>query len=199
MAASVLAESALVLNRNWVAVATTTVRDALVLLYRGAARAVCPETCETHDFESWSELSVARDEPVVRTVYLRIKVPEVILLRFYSGFPPREVVFSRRNLYRRDRYTCQYCGAQPGSSELTIDHIVPRSRGGKSTWENCVLACIPCNAHKGDRIPSEAGLLLRHPPTKPGWNPHLSLRLGSMRESWEQFISRKYWEIQLEE
>ena len=80
----------------------------------------------------------------------------MITLTEYDRVPANAVTFSRRNIYKRDRYTCQYCGVQPGSEELTIDHVLPRSRGGTSTWENCVLACLECNKRKADRTPDRS-------------------------------------------
>jgi len=196
---SALAQPALVLNKSWMAITTTSVRRALSLVYAGYAKVVEPETYETFDFRSWAELSVVKDEQFIQTVETKIKVPEVILLTFYNGMPRMEVVFSRRNLYRRDNYTCQYCGCKPGSEELTIDHILARSRGGKSTWENCVLACIKCNHKKGDKLPEEAGMHLLKKPEKPKWTPTLRITLGRHKVSWEKFLSDKYWDIELEE
>ncbi len=194
---SVLDQRALVLNRSWVAIDTTTVRRALVWIYRGIARAVNPETYEAHDFEAWSDLSVVREQPHIRTVNLCIRVPEVILLSMYNEVPRKEVVFSRRNIYKRDKYTCQYCGDRPGSEELSIDHVVPRARGGRSTWGNCVLACVECNKRKANRTPEEAGLELHVAPVRPPWTPLVSVRVGSRRASWERFLSEKYWNTEL--
>lgn len=92
----------------------------------------------------------------------RVRVPEVIVLTSYDRLPSNAVTFSRRNIFKRDRFTCQYCGKQPGSEELTIDHVLPRAQGGTSTWENCVLACIECNAKKADRTPDRHRRLVRH-------------------------------------
>ena len=151
----------LVLNRSWVAITTTTVREALSMVYQGAARVICADTYQAHDFDSWSEVGAAQDEPCVRTVENRLRVPEIIVLAAYDGFPSRTVAFSRRNLYRRDSYRCQYCGIKPGTEELTIDHVTPRCRGGRSTWENCVLACVDCNKRKANRTVSQAGVSAR--------------------------------------
>lgn len=193
----VLSEPTLVLNRNWVAIQTTTVRNALCLLYSGVARAIHTETFETHDFDSWADLAISRDEPRIHTVRLEIKVPEVILLLSYDKVPRRQVTFSRRNLYRRDRYTCQYCGATPGSAELSIDHLIPRSRGGRTTWTNCVLACVNCNKQKGNRTLVEAGMSLLGSPAVPKWSPYIQIPLYRKRESWEKFISEAYWNTEL--
>ena len=194
-----LVQPALVLNKSWVAITTTTVRRALSLVYTGYAKVVEPETYATFDFNNWVDLSVLRGQQFIRTVQFKIRIPEVILLTFYNGMPQMEVVFSRRNLYRRDNYTCQYCGCKPGSEELTIDHIVARSKGGKSTWANCVLACIKCNHRKGDKLPEEAGMKLVNIPRKPSWSPTIKINMGRRKISWEKFLSEKYWNIELEE
>ena len=107
------------------------------------------------------------------------------------------MTFSRRNIFKRDRFTCQYCGVQPGSEELTLDHVIPRAQGGESRWENCVLACLTCNKRKADRTPQQAGIRLKHEPVKPTWNPLYTaheLRI----ESWSKFVSEAYWNVELE-
>ena len=198
LTAGVLAEPTLVLNRSWYAIATTTVRHALGLLYSGSARAIRTDTYELHTFETWADLAVPLDEPHVRTVTLRIKVPEVIVLTHYDGAPKGTLPFTRRNLYRRDRNTCQYCGARPGSAELSIDHIVPRSQGGHGTWVNCVLACMRCNRRKANRTPADAGVRLRKKPIAPTWTPTLEVPIARLRQSWEKFVSERYWNVPLE-
>jgi 5-methylcytosine-specific restriction endonuclease McrA len=195
---SVLSEQALVLNRSWSAISTTTVRDALTMLFTGVAKAIQPETYETHGFDSWAGLAVEPDERCVRSVSMRIRVPEVIVLAHYNGMPNPSATFSRRNLYRRDHNTCQYCGARPGTSELTIDHVVPRSRGGLSTWQNCVLACVPCNGRKANRSPEEAHMRLLNTPVKPLWTPFMEVPVARVRQSWKRFVSDRYWDIALE-
>ena len=152
MIGGVLSERSLVLNKSWVAIATTTVRHALSLVYLGAAQVITPETYETHGFESWASMAVGEGAPCVRTISLHIPVPEVIVLTRYNGLPAMEVTFTRRNLYRRDRNTCQYCGARPGTQELTIDHVLPKSRGGTTSWDNVVAACYRCNLSKGSDL-----------------------------------------------
>ena len=136
------------------------------------------------------------DEPVIRTRTLRLRVPEVITLRNYDRVPENRVTFSRRNVFKRDRFTCQYCGTQPGSEELTIDHVVPRSQGGETSWENCVLACVQCNSTKADRTPERAGMPLRRRPVRPVWRPLYASR--SIRiDSWARFVSEAYWNVEL--
>lgn len=196
--AAVLAEQALILNSNWVPIRVGTVREAIVLAAKGTAKIVLPETFETFDFDSWASLAVERDKPHIRTVRLRLRVPEVVLLTTFGGTPAQTVVFSRRNLFKRDRYQCQYCGVQPGAENLTVDHVAPKARGGLSSWENCVLACVECNKRKANRTPIESGMKLRRRPVRPKWSPVLTLALGRRRESWEGFISRAYWDVPLE-
>jgi 5-methylcytosine-specific restriction endonuclease McrA len=194
-----LSEPALVLNHNWYPIGTTTVRDAICMVYRDAAKALDPLDCSVHDFDSWASLRVAENEPCIRTVRLRIRVPEIIVLNTYDALPRRRVPFSRRNIYKRDEYRCQYCGARSPVSELTIDHIVPRSLGGRSTWDNCVIACLRCNRRKAHRTPEEAGLRLRNAPHEPNWSPCVSIPIIKRRASWEQFVSERYWNAELEE
>ncbi len=198
MSTHVLSQPTLVLNRSWVAIDTTSVMDALRLLVKGAALAVRTDTYEAHGFDSWADLAVEPHEPHVRTVRLRIRVPEVITLTRYDGVPFHSVTFTRRNLFKRDRNTCQYCGVQPGTQDLTIDHVIPRSRGGMSTWENCVLACVGCNRRKADRTVGESGLHLRCKPEAPQWRPMLGLPIAKVRQSWEKFVSDNYWNVRLE-
>ncbi|MCP3920613.1 MAG: HNH endonuclease [bacterium] len=198
MNSGVLSQPTLVLNRSWMAIATTTVRHALGMVFSGSAKVIRPDTYETHNFETWSDMIVEPEEPFIRTVTLRIKVPEVIVLTGYNGVPAQTVTFTRRNLYKRDHNTCQYCGCRPGNGELSIDHVVPRSRGGKSTWTNCVLACVGCNHRKANRLPQEAGMRLLTKPEAPHWTPVLEAPVGRIRQSWERFVSDRYWNTTLE-
>jgi 5-methylcytosine-specific restriction endonuclease McrA len=194
---SVLTLPTLVLNRAWVPIRTTSVREALCLLFKGAAHAVEPETYRLHDFDSWASVRALEGVPLVRGVSISFPVPEILVLNRFDRVPEGVVVFSRRNLFKRDKYTCQYCGAQPGTEELTIDHVLPRSRGGQSTWENCVLACVSCNARKASRTPAEAGLRLRSKPARPAWKPVFTLRLGTIPTSWKDFLDEAYWNVEL--
>lgn len=167
---SVLDQRTLVLNRWWVPVHLTTVRRALAMMYRRAAAAVRVDTYETFDFRSWTQRGGGSDHRVIRTVRLLVPVPDVIILLNYDRVPSLLVPFSRRNLSRRDRSCCQYCGRREAHEIFTIDHIVPRSLGGKTDWSNCVLACGPCNRRKGGRTPVEAGMKLLSTPRRPDWS-----------------------------
>ncbi|MEM9798709.1 MAG: HNH endonuclease [Planctomycetota bacterium] len=188
-----LSRDALVLNRSWLVIATTPVRHALTLVYTGAAQAIQPETFETHGFESWAELAVPSDEDVVTTVNMELRVPEIIVLRRFSGVPRQTLPFTRRNLVRRDQAQCQYCGCKPGSSELSIDHVIPRSAGGGTSWENCVLACVRCNRRKGNKLAHEVGMRLMREPTAPQWSPIFEVASTHKREAWKRFVAERHW------
>lgn len=167
-----LARRVLLLNRLWQAVNVVTVRRALSLLYTGKAKAI-DDDYRSFGWEAWLEASEsARDgTPVLRTVSSTVQVPRVVQHLSYDRRPRPNIKFTRANIYLRDRNRCQYCGRRGAPEALNIDHIVPRSRGGRSTWENVVVACVPCNLRKGDRTPEEAGMQVRRPPRRPRWHP----------------------------
>lgn len=197
MVSSVLERPTLVLNRNWQPVNVATVARALVLLWNETARVVDPADYQLYGWREWLQLVPAPGELFIRAVSRRLRVPEVVSLVEYDRLPSATVSFSRRNIFKRDHYACQYCGKQPGSEELTIDHIIPRSRGGVSSWENCVLACMGCNKRKADHTPEQAGLRLLRRPFCPTWRPlyadhHMRI------ESWARFLSEAYWNVELE-
>lgn len=200
-AVKALEGSALVLNKNWVPIQTTSVKEAISLVAKGSARILEPGTFAMHDLTSWNQASSLRsklgEDVVIRSCHLALVPPEVIILTQYDKLAQRSVVFSRKNIFKRDKYTCQYCGAQPGPNELTIDHIVPRSKGGTSTWENCVLACIECNKKKADLPLEKCGLKLRKKPVKPSWKALMQVSPKLRKQSWDQFLSEAYWEVEL--
>lgn len=188
----------LVLNRNWQPVGVASVARSLTLVAAERARIVDPSDFQLYTWADWAKLVPKDEEPFVQSVTFRIRVPEVITLTEYDRVPTNAVTFSRRNIFKRDRYTCQFCGIQPGSEDLTIDHVLPRSRGGTSTWENCVLACLECNKRKADRTPTEAHMPLRKTPVRPTWRP-LYARHDMRIESWSKFVSEAYWTVELDE
>ena len=193
----------LVLNRSWVAIHVASVRRAVSLVYRGMARVVNPVDFSTYDFETWVEASQRARidvERCLRTVRLRLLIPEIIQLTTFNGRATEKVKFSRRNIFERDSYSCQYCGRRLPSMELTLDHVVPRSRGGYSTWENIVVACVRCNDRKANRLPEEAGMHLVRKPGRPQWTTQIAFRLQRMpHPSWERFLETAYWETELKE
>lgn len=167
------------------------------MLWNDTAKIVDPVDYQLYDWSDWSKLVPDQDEPFVQAVRQRIRVPEVVTLTKFDRMPTQAVTFSRRNVFKRDKYTCQYCGKRPGSEELTIDHVVPRAQGGQSSWTNCVLACFECNSRKADRTPKQAQMRLQSEPVRPAWKPVYAERMTRM-ESWSKFISEAYWNVELE-
>mgnify|MGYP000850509271 CR=1 FL=1 len=197
MSCSVLERPTLVLNRHWQPVNITTVHRALILMFNEAAFAVDPDDFQLYRWEDWAKLEPREGEPILRSVRKLLRVPEVLTLTRYDRQREATVTFCRRNIFKRDHQTCQYCGSRPGTSELTIDHVLPRSLGGTSTWENCVLACVSCNAKKANRTPEQAHMRLRRSPSRPTWKPLYSMA-GVRIESWSKFLSEAYWNVTLE-
>jgi len=180
----------LVLNKSWAAVHIATVRRALTLLYLDMARAVHPKDYTLYDFDAWVELSQdGLGGRYIHTPCVRIRVPEVIQLSLFNGFIQHDVHFSRTSIMDRDRHTCQYCGRPFPRTQLTIDHVVPQSRGGGDSWENLVIACLACNVRKGNRTPEEAGMPLLRRPVKPAWIPHFGARVPEEAlATWQRFV-----------
>jgi 5-methylcytosine-specific restriction endonuclease McrA len=205
----VLHSSVLVLNRSYVAVRVVNVRRAFVMLYRDAAEVIHIEegNYANYDFDSWCELSMFYaessnghrrngDHEWIRTVDLRIRVPRVIRLLRFDQLPRQSVRLNRRNVFARDGNCCQYCGQDFPPSQLSFDHVTPRSRGGKTDWENVVTCCLICNSKKGDRTPQEAGMELRQRPARPAHNPMLKVKMGNPRYMvWQPFLSQAGYAI----
>lgn len=207
-----LNSSTLVLNRSWLAVQICSVKRAVSLLYQGHARVVS-EDFQAYDFENWSQVSqqmveVGPDE-FICSPSVKIRIPRVIVLQFYDKLPRHEVSFSRKNIFERDKYSCQYCGKKPKDKRsalkwmeenvLNLDHVVPRSRGGKTTWTNIVSACYICNTKKGDKLLKELGWKLRKKPTQPEWRPTVNIGLKvKPHKQWVNFLDLVYWNATLE-
>jgi len=190
MSKGVLDRPTLVLNRQWQPVHVTTVARSLILLWNDAARVVDPDLYRLYDWSDWAQRPPADGEPCIRSARLRLPVPEIIALAHFERLPSTAVTFSRRNVAKRDHYTCQYCGSQPGAESITIDHVLPRSQGGASCWTNCVAACQRCNTRKGDRTPDQAGMRLRCRPVRPEWKPLYAAQAARL-ESWSRFLPRE--------
>jgi 5-methylcytosine-specific restriction endonuclease McrA len=134
----------------------------------------------------------------IHSVSFTIKLPAVVRLLRMVKRPKTPVKFSRQNIYTRDKYVCQYCGGKLPSEELTYDHVIPKSRGGKTKWTNIVTCCIPCNRKKGGRTPEEAHMRLIRSPSCPTWLPALKITIGfrEVPQSWRDYL---YWNVELVE
>jgi len=134
----------------------------------------------------------------IKTTSLVIKIPSVVrLLKAFRRYP-KPVKFSRINIYGRDKYTCQYCGTKKSIGELTYDHVVPRSRGGKTTWTNIATCCSDCNRRKANRTPEQAGMRLLKEPVLPTATPVLVVAVSreSAPDAWRDYL---YWTSELDE
>lgn len=169
---NLLGSPVLVLNASYEPIHVCVARRALILLLKGVAAA---EELSNDEVHSPSKV---------------VPVPSVIRLLEYRRIPRQTRALSRKNILLRDRYTCQYCGHVFSASELTLDHVMPRSRGGKSSWENLVTSCRRCNNHKGDRLPDEAKMELQRRPRP--FNLHTSRSLmrllGNHQETWRKYL-----------
>jgi hypothetical protein len=184
-----LNSSVLVLNRSYLPIHITSARRSFSLIYRGGARVV-NERYETFDFHSWKQRGVGPGEDYIGTVDGPLPIPRVILLRVFDRMPRRDIRLSRSNVFSRDGFTCQYCGVRPPRSELNLDHVVPRTQKGRTTWQNVVCCCVDCNRRKGGRTPDQAGLKLRRKPMCPRWTPLMTMPVSNVRyREWRPFLA----------
>jgi len=218
MTAAVITGRTLVLNKSWMPVNIISVTDAVEKVCAGRAVFLDVETFQTYDFESWvvnwdDAIRAARieAEKVIHSTSVGLFKPEVIVCTEYKGIGyktgKRRPKFSRTNLYRRDRNQCQYCGKKGKTEDMTMDHVVPKEKGGEATWQNIVLACIPCNQRKKNRTPEQAKMKLLREPRQPKvgklkLNPmeRLQRKIGkNAPKTWEQFLGKMYWNIELQD
>lgn len=193
---SLIHESVLVLNRYHLAVQVSEVKDAICALVAGKAK-VIDDTYNLYTLNEWKKLTAEHPEHaekyqgLLRSPSIQIFAPQVIIFPDCEYTSPliRAVKYSRKNIFQRDGYTCQYCGKKFDKKELNIDHIVPRSRGGPNSWRNVVTSCIYCNAEKGDKLITELGWKLIAEPREPRWKSHVGKPFNqAKRKYWEAFL-----------
>jgi 5-methylcytosine-specific restriction endonuclease McrA len=175
----------LVLNKSWIPINVCTVKRAVCLTYQELAHVVEPDTYETFRFDQWCK---RKSDEMINASSISIPVPNVIVLRMYNGLRARmRVPFSRINLLKRDNYRCQYCGDKKKASELNIDHVIPKAKGGLTNWTNCVSSCFQCNNKKDDRLPRECGMELLNKPFAPTWSFYAFNSITNPK--WKRFLS----------
>jgi len=208
---SALNANVLVLNKFYQAIRVVNVKRAFSMLCKELAEVIHIENDATGksqwsnlNFADWRELSELKQrfEPDqfdwIHTVRFQIAVPRIIRLLGYEKLPRQDVKFNRRNIYARDGSRCQYCGKKYPSTELSLDHVIPKSQGGRATWENIVCCCVKCNVKKGGRTPEQAHMHLIAKPAKPKRSPVINIRLADERYwSWKQFLDNAYWSVEL--
>lgn len=190
---SVLENPVLVLNRYWQPVHTCSVRRSMHLLCTGHAQVVQvegEEKFQTHDFASWLAYSGTQTGGErIHSTRINILAPKVLVLTIYDRLPRLEVRFSRRNVFLRDHFTCQYSEQKLPECKLNLDHVLPRDKGGRTTWENIVTSCFRCNTRKANKLPHEIGMHPRRKPFAPTWRPLYGLHdNGLADESWSLFL-----------
>lgn len=196
----------LVLNQGYSPVITISAKRAILMLVTGAAEVLCTEEDKyaSYNFQSWADLSrykalynqSAPDQDWVHSEKLSLMIPRIVRLISYAGMPVRKVRLTRRNVFYRDNNQCQYCGHKFRTEDLTLDHVIPTSRGGKDSWENIVTACQRCNFSKEDRTPAEAKLRLLSTPVRPKFIPAVKLRHKHYSE-WDDFVENAYFHAEL--
>ena len=160
--------SVLLLNQNYEPLMVCNVKKAIILLYLGKAEAI------------------ENDSLWIRSVNSKMHMPVVIRLKKFARAPQKRIILNRKNLLIRDNYSCQYCGrtGQP----LTVDHIVPKQFGGRDTWENLVIACLPCNNRKGNRTPEQAEMKLLNRPKRPNHFFYFQHFIGIKHDQWKPYL-----------
>jgi 5-methylcytosine-specific restriction endonuclease McrA len=158
----------LVLNQDYRALTITSVQRATVLVLLQKA-----------------ELVEATSDRFIRSPTLTVPWPSIVRLKGYVRVPYKKIMLTRKNILRRDRQRCQYCGSR---DQLTIDHIFPKSRGGRDTWENLVAACVPCNNRKGNRTLREANMKLLRKPFRPSYVMYIRDFVGSLDDTWKPYL-----------
>ena len=190
----ILTRQVLVLNRFWQAVNVVGMKRAFSLLVQGHADVIHQEEgdFQLYDFNQWldaSELAEISETECLRTVRHIIRLPKVIILKFFDRLPIKEVKFHRKNIFERDNFNCQYCGKGYKEADLNLDHVIPRHHGGRTSWENVVTSCIRCNSRKADCLPHEAGMHLIRKPVRPKWRPFVAVAQNKdQHRSWDYFL-----------
>lgn len=200
---SALNRKVLVLNKSMTAINVVSMKRAIKLLcktdqFGGPKAHIIDEDCMPWTWEEWREILPEEGEDNIQGIY---RIPEIIKVNTFDRVPKKRVHFSRAAIFKRDKNRCQFCGARPGTPELNLDHIEPRSKGGETTWENVVCACVECNSLKADKRPEDVRCrkfpngMPRPKPRRPTYN---MIRGDIHYKSWSQWLSVSFWNTELE-
>jgi len=193
-----LNESVLVLNKHYLAIQVCTARAAIIAMVNGKARVIDKEYL-TYSLNEWAKKSLELNNGspdkdqypgILRSPSIHLMVPQVIIEDCeFNNSSIRQVRYSRKNVYQRDKFTCQYCGKKLPKKELTLDHVTPKSRGGTSGWNNVVTSCHRCNSKKRDSLLSELGWKLLSVPKQPKWKSHVGSPFSTAKKDyWDRFL-----------
>ena len=182
----------LILNKHWIPINTTTAKHSFALMYSENAKGIMIEEDKVVPLEwnEWVSLNLNETDRKIKTVTGFIKIPTVIVLNYYDKIPKQTIKFTQKSLWERDNFTCQYTNKKVTRTNGNIDHVIPKSQGGKTSWENCVIAHKEINALKADRTPEQAGLKLLKKPSAPRIMP-VSFYIRNIEEvkDWELFLN----------
>lgn len=183
----------LILQKQFVPIHIVSWQTGINLVYKGAAHALDREFV-SYEYDDWVKASISNmdDYAKIKTASYQVAVPEIVALTHYDRLPDKEVKYSRENIFKAYKFRCAYCGQTFPLAKLTVDHVIPRSKGGKSVWTNAVPACKVCNNQKADKTPEQAGMPLLLKPVKPKWiNPLNNVAWKDHPcKSWEHFMGR---------
>lgn len=209
MLAQKLNRPTLVLNKSWTAMGIQSARKSIVKILSGTAKVV-DENYVQYDWDEWLDATPfdtkkSNVDDFISSGHYKVKIPCVIVLLNQNRHPNQKVKMTRRNILIRDKFTCQYTGKKLTSQSATLDHVIPHSRGGKSTWDNLVLASVEANVKKANRTPEEAGMKLRTVPKRPAWGLQYTKYVAKVPAIWKKFIDTDkwneygYWDVELVE
>ena len=188
---SVLSKLVLILNKGWNVVGVKSVQKSIIKVFSGTAKFLDPETYQLYDFYSWSKLGMTNTDTYhpIQMTHGQLRAPEIIVLTSYNGFRVNEIRLNKKNLLIRDHFCCAYTGKSLTLKTATIDHIIPKSRGGKTIWNNVVICCKEINRKKANKSPEEIGLKLIRTPHKPKWSPLFAYCVKDRPSSWDKFLN----------
>ena len=186
-----LKKPVLVLNKLWMPIRVIPAIRAFTLLFADKAHVVSVSDYSVFNWDEWCLTSVEDDDITIQTSNTTVKVPEVIVLSKYDKVPKKGMKLTKRNIFIRDGFTCQYTGEKVSTKTADIDHVIPKSRGGKTSWDNLVVCSKKVNRKKADKTPQEAGLTLLKEPCKPPPQVIFIDPRMEVPESWKKFMSKK--------
>lgn len=206
IAENVLNGSVLVLNKNYAPINIESVRRAFKKLVKKVAEVVYVEESIYHnyDLESWTKVSEYKKKYEETNDFSWLNgsliVPSIIRVLTYDKIPVIKVRLTRKNIFARDNHSCMYCGKRKSMKQLNFEHVIPKAKGGKESWENIVCACFDCNTKKGNRTPREAGMRLIRKPFEPKYVPTFRVHIRDKRySSWKSFLDTMYWNVELKD
>jgi len=185
-----LNKSCLVLDQAWRAINVVPAFRAICMCYGRGHMFVDPSDFSTYGFEEWVDRGTPAGRPV-HTTSTVFDAPEIVVTSAVQKFRNAKVNLNKSTVCKRDGHRCQYCGKKFPESELSLDHVIPKSQGGRLVWENTVAACFRCNVSKGGRTPRQAGVKLVREPFEPRWSPMFAKRVrGTTPESWRRILAK---------